>query len=136
MDTNYIIINGQLYHHGVKGMKWGVRRFRQKARAAYSASSRTFGEKRRQKAMEKARTYDEIADKIERGDKQIIADIRKQNLKRAAKIGATVAAGCLAAYGGYKLNEFINSASYTVNGKSVSRQEFSAAVKMVVKSLS
>lgn len=26
MDNNYVIYNGELYHWGVKGMRWGVRR--------------------------------------------------------------------------------------------------------------
>lgn len=26
MEQSYVVLNGQLYHHGVKGMKWGVRR--------------------------------------------------------------------------------------------------------------
>ena len=27
---NYFIVNGELYHHGVKGMKWGVRKDRKR----------------------------------------------------------------------------------------------------------
>lgn len=27
METKYTIVNGELYHYGTKGMKWGVRRY-------------------------------------------------------------------------------------------------------------
>lgn len=30
MSQNYIIVNGELYHHGVKGQKWGIRRYQNK----------------------------------------------------------------------------------------------------------
>lgn len=30
--STYIIVNGELYHHGVKGMKWGVRKARRVAK--------------------------------------------------------------------------------------------------------
>lgn len=35
--ANYIIIDGELYHHGVKGMKWGVRK---KDNRAYASRSK------------------------------------------------------------------------------------------------
>lgn len=40
---NYVIINGELYHHGVKGMKWGIRKAKQEykdAKKAYRIASR------------------------------------------------------------------------------------------------
>lgn len=32
--SQYVIVNGELYHHGVKGMKWGVRRQLDRAKDA------------------------------------------------------------------------------------------------------
>jgi hypothetical protein len=40
MDNNYRIIGGELYHYGVKGMRWGVRRYRNSDGSLTPAGSR------------------------------------------------------------------------------------------------
>ena len=42
--SNYIIYNGELYHHGILGQKWGVRRFQNKDGSLTAAGKKRAGE--------------------------------------------------------------------------------------------
>jgi hypothetical protein len=42
--AEYIIQNGELYHYGVKGMKWGVRRNLSVKKAAYKKAKKEYDE--------------------------------------------------------------------------------------------
>ena len=46
MDNNYIICNGELYHWGIKGMKWGVRRYQNKDGSLTPAGRERYGDDR------------------------------------------------------------------------------------------
>ena len=74
----------ELYHHGVKGQKWGIRRFQNSDGTLTDA-----GKKR----------YDDSGDNQE-------APKKKFPVKTVVTIGATMAATALAAYGSYKLYKF------------------------------
>lgn len=69
-----------VYHHGVKGMKWGVRHDRK------PTGRKRVGRVTEMQNQQKRRGLTE-------------------SQKRALKIGAGIAAGVLVAYGGYKLNQ-------------------------------
>ena len=43
--SEYVIINGELYHHGVKGMKWGVRKKKYKSTSLKAARARRANDK-------------------------------------------------------------------------------------------
>ena len=79
--ADYIVHNGELYHYGVKGMKWG----RRKAPVANSTSARRGSPQ----DVERAKAA------------------RKAKMKKALKIGAAVAGTALAAYGTYKLAKYM-----------------------------
>lgn len=97
--SNYILTsNGklyncnsdELYHAGVKGMKWGVRRFQKKDGSLTSA-----GKKR----------YDDSQPKSEQ-------DQKKSRVKKVAIAGGVIAGTALAAFGAYKLNKAINDKAF------------------------
>lgn len=51
----YIIHNGELYHHGIKGMRWGIRRYQAK-----DGSLTPAGKKRYNREMEKLKAREKI----------------------------------------------------------------------------
>ena len=73
----YIIANGILCHHGIKGQKWGIRRYQNPDGTLTSA-----GRKRRK-----------------------LSESQKKKIKTAITVGAVAAGTALAAYGAYKLNQ-------------------------------
>lgn len=89
--SNYILTsNGELYHAGVKGMKWGVRRYQKK-----DGSLTPAGKKR----------YNDPESKSEQEQK-------KSRIKKIAIAGGVVAGTALAAIGAYKLNKAINDKAF------------------------
>lgn len=125
----------ELYHFGVKGMKWGVRRNRssfvstsgpKRLPGTYASDGNgwTAKAKRLPGAIVKKDGYDKsrtpkgvvsLTSKTSGKSKQKAAantpeaQARKEKLKKAAKVGAAVAGTALAAYGVYKVNKFLNS---------------------------
>ena len=88
-------MNNYLKHHGIPGMKWGVRNYQ------YSDGTLTEEGKRR---YGKSVSYN----KFQNEKKTSYATNNKEQLKKYAKIGAISIGAALAAYGTYKLYKVAN----------------------------
>lgn len=82
----YVKPKNELYHHGIKGQKWGVRRFQNEDGSYTEAGRKRYG-------------YDERSGSSDGKSRKALSD--KQ--KKALKIGAAVTASALVAVGGYAL---------------------------------
>lgn len=82
--------SAELYHHGIKGQKWGIRRFQQENGTLTSAGRERYADAIAKSA---ANTNGDSS-----GSSQ-----RKEKLKRIAKAAAITAGTAAVAYGTYKL---------------------------------
>ena len=80
----------ELKHHGILGMKWGVRRYQNKDGSLTAAG--------------KKRYSNEDGDDIDSDNNK-----KSDRAKTAVKIGATVAGTALVAYGAYKASEYVKT---------------------------
>lgn len=128
--SEYIVKDGVLYHHGIPGQKWGIRRYQNPdgsltpaGRERYTFSAKDEQRYRRLKskriknyyqATEQNRLYnkkkrlsnlskEDMEKEIKEHDAKAVE--KQAKLKTAAKIGLAVAGTALVAYGAYKLSE-------------------------------
>lgn len=90
----------ELYHHGIKGQRWGVRRFQKKDGSLTARGKQRY---REDNSSSKKQEYESRKKGLT--DKQ----------KKAIKIGAAVVGTALVAYGGYKLSQYYRGAGSKID---------------------
>ena len=106
----------ELYHYGIPGMKWGVRK-------KYQPASNGTGRKkalRKQEILAKRYSNDKSKNKTVSNSPEAQA-ARKAKRKKALKVGAAVAGTALAAYGAKKVYD-IQKDKKTRAGREAARQ--------------
>lgn len=103
-----IIRESDLTHHGIKGQKWGVRRFQNEDGSWTAAGKERYGDgtESARSSRGSASGFSGVPRKLSTSVKQNDLDRQKrvETLKKVAKVGAAVAGTALVAYGAYKLN--------------------------------
>lgn len=95
----------ELYHHGIKGQKWGRRRFQNEDMTWTAAGKERYGSA------------------SDGGHKASSKEKRKTTAKKALKVGLAIAGTALAAYGTYKAVDYAKRRSQALEiGKRVLEQ--------------
>lgn len=97
-----ILREDDLMHHGIKGQKWGQRRFQNEDGTWTAAGKERYGDDGGGQSRSFVNKSSKEADKAKNTPE---AKARAEKIKKAAKIGAAIAGTALVAYGAYKLND-------------------------------
>ena len=65
----YLIANGELYHHGIKGQKWGVRRF-QNANGSLTTRGKSRYLRGKEIYKEREKIQDKEFERLQKTDKE------------------------------------------------------------------
>lgn len=101
-----ILREDDLMHHGIKGQKWGQRRFQNEDGTWTAAGKERYGDDG--STGGNRGSFGGRANSAANTKNTPEAKARAEKLKKAAKIGAAIAGTALVAYGAYKLNKVLN----------------------------
>lgn len=145
--STYYYYGDTLYHHGVKGQKWGVRNY-QNEDGSYKPGAKgrydpePVGHRIVRSTVSKVKTkvdtvkskIDNSKNKVNDAKNKVVQTLKDPKVQKAIKIGAAVAATALVAYGAYKLNNSrlaVNAGS----GKSIANKLVNAYSSATKKAL-
>lgn len=136
----------EIYHFGIKGMKWGIRRYQNKDGTLTAAGKKRYDED----------PTNDTNGSIKSNTPKKSNASKRINYKKAAKVGAAIVGTALATYGAYKVAKFVQGKrsedamkkaskyindnflnkvgeSKFANGKTISNFENKKGTSMVIK---
>ncbi len=82
MEYRIVMVGDDIYHHGIKGQKWGVRRYQNEDGSLTSAGKKRYstfkpGDKKRYNIIDRTVTVDRVTRKMNRKEKNEARDISR-----------------------------------------------------------